>query len=130
MYLSTRYYILAKDLKTKAMKTQHTQGEWKTSANCDFVWVDRDGGFSICKMADLGQTTVANANLIAEAGTVANETGHTPRQLADQKADLLEAAMIAKEVYEELADTKLVDESTYGYHKIGKLCSAIKKATE
>ena len=32
-----------------------------------------------------------NAKLIAEAGNVANETGHTPRQLAEQKAELLEA---------------------------------------
>ena len=32
-----------------------------------------------------------NASLIAEAGTVANETGLTPRQLADQRAELLAA---------------------------------------
>lgn len=39
----------------------------------------------------LGQTseTDANGRLIAEAGTVANETGLTPRQLADQRAELL-----------------------------------------
>lgn len=35
--------------------------------------------------------TVANARLIAEAGTVATETGLTPRQLAEQRAELLEA---------------------------------------
>jgi len=33
----------------------------------------------------------ANAKLIAEAGTVANETGKTPRQLADINAELLDA---------------------------------------
>ena len=32
----------------------------------------------------------ANAKLIAEAGTVANETGFSPRELADHKAELLE----------------------------------------
>lgn len=32
----------------------------------------------------------ANARLIAEAGTVAHETGLTPRQLAEQRAELLE----------------------------------------
>lgn len=32
----------------------------------------------------------ANARLIAEAGTVATETGLTPRQLAEQRAELLE----------------------------------------
>lgn len=36
----------------------------------------------------------ANANLIAEAGNIANETGFTPRQLADQKAELLEACKV------------------------------------
>lgn len=30
-----------------------------------------------------------DAHLIAEAGTVANETGLTPQQLADQRAELL-----------------------------------------
>ena len=33
----------------------------------------------------------ANAALIAEAGTVTTETGLTPRQLAEQRAELLEA---------------------------------------
>lgn len=32
---------------------------------------------------------IANAKLFAEAGTVANETGLTPRQLAEQRAELL-----------------------------------------
>lgn len=36
-------------------------------------------------------TAFANAALIAEAGTVATETGLSPRQLADQRAELLEA---------------------------------------
>lgn len=33
----------------------------------------------------------ANAQLIAEAGTVLHETGYTPRELADQRAELLAA---------------------------------------
>jgi hypothetical protein len=33
----------------------------------------------------------ANARLIAEAGTVTTETGLTPRQLAEQRAELLAA---------------------------------------
>ena len=37
------------------------------------------------------EITLANAELIAEAGTVANETGYTPRQLADQNKILLKA---------------------------------------
>lgn len=43
-----------------------------------------------------GETEKANAQLIAEAGTVANETGKTPRQLADSNKELLEALIEAK----------------------------------
>lgn len=43
------------------------------------------------KTDDHNKEAMANATLIAEGGTVANETGYTPRQLADQKAALLEA---------------------------------------
>ena len=39
----------------------------------------------------LGESNLADALLIAEAGTVANETGLTPRQLADQNKELLAA---------------------------------------
>jgi hypothetical protein len=39
----------------------------------------------------------ANANLIAEAFTVAHETGLTPRQLAEQRAELLTACKSAEE---------------------------------
>lgn len=36
----------------------------------------------------LGENDEANADLIAEAGTVANETGLTPRQLAERVVEL------------------------------------------
>ena len=42
----------------------------------------------------------ANALLIAEAGTVANETGLSPRQLADQRAELLAALDSALECFD------------------------------
>ena len=38
----------------------------------------------------------ANAELIAEAGTVANETGLTPRELLNQRNELLEVLKYAK----------------------------------
>lgn len=48
-------------------------------------WSDR-----ICENLGGDTPTVqANIALICEAGTVANETGLTPRQLADQRAELL-----------------------------------------
>lgn len=40
---------------------------------------------------EVSQMHVANARLIAEAGTVAHETGLTPRQLVEQRAELLHA---------------------------------------
>lgn len=61
----------------------------------------------------------ANAALIAEAGTVANETGLTPRQLADQRAELLEAL---KEVVGEWREG-------YGLNCIDRIRAAIAKAT-
>lgn len=41
---------------------------------------------------------LANARLIAEAGTVASETGLSPRQLAEQRQELLEAASKALDI--------------------------------
>lgn len=38
-----------------------------------------------------GELSEANARLIAEAGTVYHETGFSPRQLAEQRAELLAA---------------------------------------
>lgn len=45
-----------------------------------------------CKQPAIGmEEAKENAILIAEAGTVKNETGYTPRQLAEQKKALLDA---------------------------------------
>lgn len=46
-----------------------------------------------------------DAHLIAEAGTVANETGLTPQQLADQRAELLEALRQIVTRYVELVNS-------------------------
>ena len=83
------------------MSTQnaaHTPGPWEAIggniyrvANIGFdlpvamVGVPKKGG------AAEVEELAANARLIAEAGTIATETGLTPRQLAEQRAELLEA---------------------------------------
>jgi len=80
---------------------KHTKGKWIARINnIGIDIVEEKSGFGI---VDLGNERIlndcdypieeakANAKLIAEAGTVTNETGYTPRQLADQKAELLEA---------------------------------------
>ena len=65
----------------------------------------------------------ANAQLIAEAGTVANETGKTPRQLADDNKLLLEALIDITNSYRKYVN---VTEE----HLIKNALSAIKQVTE
>lgn len=70
----------------------HTKGEWKTYGRIIHAG-QFNGGPDIALVigGKPQEEHEANANLIAEAGTVANETGLTPRQLATQREDLLEA---------------------------------------
>ena len=55
----------------------------------DICIVAEDGG-SICHITKWPDAE-ANAKLITEAFNVANETGYSPRELADINAELLEA---------------------------------------
>jgi len=54
-----------------------------------------DGGDIICEAPEFWDESMehwkANASLIAEAGNVYNETGFTPKQLAEQNKELIEA---------------------------------------
>jgi len=83
---------------------KHTKGEWELtfSANKPKGVRNKDG--YICFLPKPShypgqdnryerelEKCKANAELIVEAGNVTNETGYTPRQLAEQKAELLEA---------------------------------------
>ena len=71
-----------------------TKGPWKVSwADYKLAITDQDArviAFPNLQNED-GDEDEANALFIAEAGTVAEETGLSPRQLADQRADLLAA---------------------------------------
>ena len=89
----------------------YTKGKWEVSkmyddgsvhihggANQEYVCsvqIEQIGGGAIAEVMEEGR--LANARLIAEAGTIANKTGFTPKQLAEQKADLLEACKLARE---------------------------------
>lgn len=81
-----------------------TKGEWKVSssllvcnekariiANCIAV--------AIPKLEIPFDEAFNNANLIAEAGTIANKTGLTPIQLLVQRDELLAACEAAQLVY-------------------------------
>ena len=77
-----------------------TAGPWRFEYNDHFFEVRAEGRYrgGICNVHSaeyIGGITrsesEANASLIAEAGTVYHETGLTPRELAEQRAELLEA---------------------------------------
>lgn len=60
-------------------------------------------GVAVARATSTGISTseaAANAQLIAEAGTVAHETGLSPRQLAEQRGTLLEAVRLALAIEE------------------------------
>lgn len=78
-------------------KQQHTPGPWHVEA-IDAYDGDGPSLFGVCHPETVcAATTVCNvfstadAHLIAEAGTAKHETGLTPRQLAEQRAELLAA---------------------------------------
>lgn len=80
----------------------NTQGEWEELRYIQdkkfVIWNNQN--FNIAWLPYLEETESeqeANAQLIAEAGTVANETGFTPRQLAEQNQNLKEACLMARE---------------------------------
>lgn len=62
------------------------------------IEVSNDDNALACIFTDIYNPKEAkyNAKLIAEAGTVANETGKTPRQLADDNKVLLEVLIKVK----------------------------------
>lgn len=80
----------------------HTKGKWAIIETNNVIGIEQpDKNQEICIIRkntyDPADDTQAHANakLIAEAGTVANETGKTPRQLADLNKKLLNALEVA-----------------------------------
>ena len=73
------------------LKGQLTSGQWRHVAT---PWDKRDDLYQV-QWSDIGECVAeivhgeANAALMAEAGNVANETGLWPRELADQREELL-----------------------------------------
>ena len=81
--------LIVKDIPQE-MKTKHTKGEWIPQIGTLTTSIRDERNIAICEIKNLSLPNEfeANAKLIAEAGTVANETGFTPRQLADQNKKL------------------------------------------
>ncbi len=102
-----------------------TKGTWEVKKGSESFYVKTPDRM-IAKLSGLHTDEAKdNANLIAEAGTVANETGFTPRQLAEQKADLLAACEEAVGQIQTLTDEHI---NGINYHE--KQDAAIAKATE
>lgn len=122
------------------METKHTKGEWFVYNEKEILHGTESLGID-CKTEN-GQKTIvvftddvdllndpeeelANAKLIAEAGTVANETGKTPRQLADLNKELLEALIMAQRLLLSIQGELFKEWPEFQF-----IQSAIKKATE
>lgn len=96
------------------MELKITRGEWKYYYPSVNQFSDLSNTFTVCLKGDpliLAKIEIvngnleeaeANAQLISEAGTVANETGKTPRQLADLNKELLEALIKLKSSHQSL----------------------------
>lgn len=79
------------------MELKITKGEWTAFQSGDRFYIGSNGASFNNLLAEIfapeeakDEEDMANAQLIAEAGTVANETGKTPRQLADLNKELLQ----------------------------------------
>lgn len=81
-------------------KFEGTRGPWTVRAGiavgAEVVGKKAKGGDYVVARCS-GSDRDKNAALIAEAGNVANTTGLTPRQLAEQRAALLEAAKLVRD---------------------------------
>lgn len=82
----------------EVMTTSHTPGPWIDKSNALRGRIIGADGLTICAVASNckrpSKEVLANMALIADAGTVAAETGLTPRQLADQRAELLKVVKL------------------------------------
>lgn len=86
------------------MKTKHTKGEWELSKNFNQgirVLVGQDNPITMTNICSVSgrpsdKEVEANAKLIAEAGTVANECGLSPKQLLEQRNDFLAVSKMIK----------------------------------
>jgi hypothetical protein len=113
-------------------KSQHTPGPWEWNElatigkpdNGDWQYAIQIARILPIEPRVSRNEREANARLIAEAGTVATETGLTPRQLADQRAELLEALTSA---YHILASISSPD-TRWGNTSMRKIREILSKA--
>jgi hypothetical protein len=89
--------------------SKHTAGNWtfKPSGDANFYFIKTESKpnswlMNIQQNGELSNAEqIANIELITEASSVANETGKTPRQLADENKELLDAFIELKKSMDE-----------------------------
>jgi len=114
------------------MKKQHTPGEWKITPfeNRGYLILCNNEPLAHVKHIHEDVEDKANAKLIAEAGTVTNECGLTPRQLLEQRNELLEALKEISKGEGRYDMDKLIHASNTIEDMKNIAKEAIKKATE
>lgn len=106
-------------------KDRVTKGPWGAGESADgeyLLWAESDPNTAIAAVFP-SDSTDANAQLIAETGTVFHETGLTPRELAEQRAELLAALKSCAAVCagESLSKRALVNALGYARDALAKL---------
>ncbi len=82
------------------METKHiTKGEWIAEFG-NVLTAKRLIANCIGNGSSIVNEDRANAELIAEAGTVTNECGLSPRQLKEQRDEVLEALKLLFQIYQ------------------------------
>lgn len=130
------------------MKNKHTKGEWSVSkSQFSSKLFGTHTGFSIHSTSNMPLRSIcnitlnnavgipenereANAKLIAEAGTVANECGLSPRQLLDQRNMLLIELKSARNIIPHLMEGESEETKRGVRPHLEAIKKAIKKATE
>lgn len=98
---------------------KHAKGEWKVciqpshGIRLSVRAYENNKSIEVCSVNSPGflenrsskPVAEANAKLIAEAGTVTNQTGKTPKQLADENKKLLYWLETATELFDQLRDS-------------------------
>jgi len=116
---------------------KHTQGEWKALGESygNYISVGTDKQ-TVCRVPWGKEDTEydnANAKLIAEAGTVTNESGLMPRELLVQRNDLLEASLKIDKYLDRFIEIYGLDKLNINAGMVDgilKMRKAIKKATK
>lgn len=112
-------------------KDKVTKGEWLVSCSDEtgyYIEAKFDGYVAVVHYWSRPDDEVsANATLCAEAGTVLHETGYTPRELAEQRAELLAALKAVNTELSAAWDARILPATAVSGTTIQAMLAAIAK---